>query len=290
MKVLYVYNFEYPDYQSDTVYHGLIDSGFEVYETHHLSYMLKSFDNLKGIYGRGFSIFGKLDHTPKIDSEEVIIEKIKSKFYDFIIYGCVYTHEGFPKRQCLDYLDEVKQYYSKDKVHFIDGSDYSWNFAHSSGIASYGTVWKSHLVDPGAANPISFGIPESQLIKENPKKEKIFADIIPGRIETYKYDNEQDYYYDYAISYYGMTWKKSQWNCMRHLEILANKCIPYFPDIEDCPPLTMINFPKEVFKETNKYARRYEIHPFYNELNEYLFDYTKNNLTTKKIVERFFTK
>jgi hypothetical protein len=167
MKILYVYNFEYPDYQSDTVYHGLIDSGFEVYETHYPSYMLKSFDNLKGIYGRGFSIFGKLDHTPKIDSEEDIIEKIKSKFYDFIIYGCVYTHEGFPKRQCLDYLDEVKQYYSKDKVHFIDGSDYSWNFAHSNGIASYGIVWKTQLESIGAGNPLCFGIPESQLIKEN---------------------------------------------------------------------------------------------------------------------------
>ena len=137
-------------------------------------------------------------------------------------------------------------------------------------------------------NPISFGIPESQLIKEPPNKQKIFADIIPGRTETYMYDNEKDYYNDYAISYYGMTWKKAQWNCMRHYEILANKCIPYFPDINDCPPLTMVNFPKEVIKETNKYARRHEIHPFYNEINEYLFDYTKNNLTTKMIVKKMF--
>jgi hypothetical protein len=288
MKVLFVYNFEYPDYQSDTIYHGLIDNGIEVYETHYPSYMLKSFTERSHIYGKGFTIFGKLEHTPKLDSPETIIEKIKSRFYDAIIYGCIYTHEGFNKRQCLDYFEYVKQYYSKDKIHLIDGSDNTWNFAHAHGLNSYGTIWKTHLIDPGAANPITFGIPESQLINYTPTKEKIFAYIIPGKFETYIYDNENDYYNDYASSYYGMTWKKSQWNCMRHYEILANKCIPYFPDIEDCPPLTMVNFPKDIIKETNKYARRYEIHPCYDELNEYLFDYTKNNLTTKKIVKVMF--
>lgn len=285
MKILYVFNFEHADYQSDTVYHGLIDSGFEVYETHHPSYMLKSFDNLKGIYGRGFSIFGKLDHTPKVESGDIIIEKIRSRFYDIVIYGCVYSHYMFPKRQCLDYLDEVIKNYPKDKIHFIDGCDESFNYAHSHGLSSYGTIWKTNLVDIGAGNPISFGIPESQLIRSNPQKEKLFANIIPGKFETYIYDNEKDYYHDYASSYYGMTWKKGQWNCMRHLEILANKCIPYFPDIEDCPPFTMVGFPKDIIRETNKYARRYEIHPQYEWINDYLFDYTKQNLTTKKIVQ-----
>ena len=75
MKVLYVYNFEYPDYQSDTIYHGLIDSGVDVYETHYPSYMLKSFNGLSKIYGKGFSIFGKLNHIPKVESNEIIIEK-----------------------------------------------------------------------------------------------------------------------------------------------------------------------------------------------------------------------
>lgn len=288
MKILYVYNFEYADYQSDTIYHGLIDNNIDVYETHYPYYMLKSFSNLNQIYGNGFTLFGKLNHTPKVQSREIITEKIRSKFYDFVIYGCIYTHEGYPKRQCLDYLDEVKKYYTKDKVHFIDGSDNTTNFANNFGLSSYGTVWKSHLVDYGIANSISFGIPESQLIKINPVKEKIFANIIPGQTDTYIYNNEKDYYEDYSTSYYGMTWKKGQWNCMRHYEILANKCIPYFPDIDDCPPLTMTKFPKETIKETNKYARRYEIHPNYDEINDYLFDYTKSNLTTKKIIKVLF--
>jgi hypothetical protein len=287
MKVLYVFNFEYPDYQSDTIYHGLIENNIEVYETHYPSYMLSSFDNLSGIYGKGFTMFGKLNYTPRVEPQNIILEKIKSRFYDIIIYGCVYTHDYFPKRQCLDYIDEVKKYYPKEKVHFIDGSDDTWNYAHSNGLSSHGIIWKTHLIDYGAGNPISFGIPETQLIKNNPNKEKLFATIIPGNLDTYVFNNEVDYYKDYAKSYYGITWKKAQWETMRHYEILANKCIPYFSDIEDCPPLCMINFPKELIKETNKYARRNEIHPNYNEINDYLFNYTKNNLTTKKVVKEF---
>lgn len=300
MKILYVYNFAYLDYQSDSVYHGLIDSGFEVYETHYPTYMLNGYKfNKERMYGdvspyiyggmpnTTFTLYGKLDYTPRVQSEETILKNIQSKFYDVIIYGCVYDHEGMPRRKCLDYLEEVVKYYPKDKIHFIDGSDNSWNYAHSSGIVEYGIVWKTQLESIGEANPICFGIPESQLITSNPKKEKIFADIIPGRRETYVYSDEESYYNDYAISHYGMTWRKGQWNCMRHLEILANKCIPYFPGIEDCPTFVMLDFPKEIFKETNKYAQRYEIHPSYEWINEYLFDYLKNNLTTKKIVQRF---
>lgn len=173
MKILYVYNFAYPDYQADTVYHGLVDSGHEVYETHYPRYMLFGFEFKKeSIYGdvssyiydgmpnTTFTLYGKLNHTPRIQSESVIIDKIKSRFYDYVFYGCIYDHEGMPRRHCFDYFDEVIKYYPKDKIHLIDGSDNPWNFAHGRGIAEYGTIWKSQLETIGAANPICFGIPE----------------------------------------------------------------------------------------------------------------------------------
>lgn len=289
MKILYVHNFEYPDYQSDTVYHGLIDSGFDVYETHYPSFMLNTYENLGSLMGsKGFTLYGKLEHLPKLDFSDAIIQKISDKFYDVIIYGCIYDFPGLPNRKCLDYIDHVKNHYPKDRVYFIDGADSSWNSGHALGLQLIGKIWKTNLIDYGAGNPITFGIPESQLIKVDPKKEKMFSDIFPGKIETYIYDNEKDYYNDYATSYYGTTFKKSQWNCLRHFEILANKCIPYFPNIEDCPPLVMTNFPKELIRETNKYASIHSVHPNYNEINDYLFEYTKNNLTTKKIAQSLF--
>jgi len=287
MKVLYVYNFAYPDYQSDSIYHGLIDSGIEVYETSYPTYMLSNFENKSEIYGKGFSIFGKLNHTPRVDESEVIKEKIKNRFYDLVIYGCVYTHFMLPHRQSLDYLQEVIESYPKDKVHFVDGSDEISNFAYGLGLHKHGTVWKTNAADDKHGKSISFAIPESQLIDYKPQKEKFFADIIPGVQKTYRFTDEEEYYQDYAISYYGKTWKKGQWNCMRHLEILANRCIPYFPGLENCPEWIMKEFPKEIILETNKYAEQGKIHPQYDELNETLFQYTKENLTTKKLVERF---
>jgi hypothetical protein len=289
MKVLYVYNFLYPEYQSDSIYHGLIDLGIDVYETHYPSYMLKSFGELRFTYGKGFTLFGKLNHEPKVETPEIIIDKIKSRFYDIVIYGCIYTYPYIENRQCLDYLEYVKEYYPKNKIHFVDGADDTHNFSHSYGLDELGIVWKTSLSQISTGNPISFGVPESQLIAHNPTKEKLFSTIIPGNSKTYTYEDEESYYNDYAVSHYGLTWKKGQWECMRHYEILANKCVPYFPDIEDCPPFMLVDLPKEIIKETNKYARTYKIHPEYDHINDYLFEYTKNNLTTKKVAEKLLS-
>lgn len=286
MKVLYVYNFEYMDYQSDSVYHGLIDSGVEVYETHHPSYMMQSYNDLESKYGLGFTIAGKLNHNPRLESSEVIVEKIRSNFYDCVIFGCIYTHFMCPNRSCLDYLDEVIKAYPKEKVHFIDGGDDPRNYGYALGLYKNGTVWKSNLIDCEKGNSISFAIPESQLIDHIPLKEKVFSYIVPEKQQTYIYTNEKDYYNDYATSYYGTTWKKGQWNCMRHLEILANRCIPYFPGLEDCPKTILTNFPKNIILETNSYAEQGKIHPQYDQLNEILFEHTKQNLTTKKLAEK----
>jgi hypothetical protein len=48
----------------------------------------------------------------------------------------------------------------------------------------------------------------------------------------------------------------------------------------------MFDFPKEVLRETNKYARKYEVHPNYEWINDYIFNHTKNHLTTKRIANK----
>lgn len=97
--------------------------------------------------------------------------------------------------------------------------------------------------------PIQFSISESKIVKHIPQKTRDFAFIIPGNIQTYIYDNEQDYYADYQRSYFAITCKKGGWDCMRHYEILANGCIPYFIDIDKCSPDTMCFLPKDLIKE-----------------------------------------
>jgi len=78
--------------------------------------------------------------------------------------------------------------------------------------------------------------------------------------------------------------KKAGWDCMRHYEILANNCIPYFIDLEDCPNYTLTNLPKELLLEAKELANNFEEQKYFSILKE-LFNYTKNNLTTKQLAQ-----
>jgi len=273
MKILFISDFKYPDYQNDIVYHGLIDLNCEIYETSNPSYMLKSYQNPHLLYGKGFSIYSKLNHSPNVEPDYIIKEKIISKFYDQIIFGSVH--------RSLQYFELVKEYYNKDSIHFIDGEDHT---VVNESILNFGTYWKRECLD-SRCKSISFGIPESQLLLNSKNKNKLLATVIPGNLSTYIFDNEDEYYSDYASSYYGVTCKKAGWDCLRHYEILANRCIPYFLNLEECPSLILSTFPKSLILETNKYASKNKIHPEYDYINEILFTYTKENLTTKKIAK-----
>jgi hypothetical protein len=76
--------------------------------------------------------------------------------------------------------------------------------------------------------------------------------------------------------------KKAGWDCMRHYEILANNCIPYFIDLENCPKQILTNLPKELLLEARELTKSFEEQKYFVILNE-LFEYTKNKLTTKQL-------
>jgi len=149
-------------------------------------------------------------------------------------------------------------------------------------------------------HPITFSIPEEKILNYVPKKNKILSNLIPGDLTTYIYNNETDYYNEYRQSMFAITKKKGGWDCMRHYEIIANGCIPYFIDIEHCPENTMALLPKNLLLEGNdlyntlKNKNIDEIN--IDELNIYetlvkkFIDYTKKYLTTKSIAEYILTK
>ena len=136
------------------------------------------------------------------------------------------------------------------------------------------------------AEPIGFSIPESQLVEEVITKTQLMGSVIPGVMNTYTFPIEEYYNLDYQKSFYGITHKKGGWDCVRHYEILANRCIPKFSDIGQCPEKTLFYFPKDLIIEANKYSNVGEIHPRYFEILDELFEYTKENLTTKKMAMR----
>lgn len=146
--------------------------------------------------------------------------------------------------------------------------------------------------------PITFSIPEEKIINViSRRKEKFLSDLIPGKQKTYIYDTEQKYYDEYRKSFFAITKKKAGWDCLRHYEIIANGCIPYFIDIESCPDNTLNFFPKDLIKKGNKIYLKYsdkklddaQKEKCFNLINKQL-SYLRENLTTKKIAEYILNK
>jgi hypothetical protein len=137
--------------------------------------------------------------------------------------------------------------------------------------------------------PITFSIPEEKIVSSFPKKTKLLSSLIPGDLKTYIYTTEKDYYAEYQRSYFAMTTKKAGWDCMRHYEIMANGCLPYFPDIEKCPLFTMVMLPKHLFVKSNHLYETAKTQNNQVNLKEYsvlwveMMAYLRAYLTTKKV-------
>lgn len=304
MNILFICN-GVEDYQCAMLFHGLFELSFiSLYTNTDMGYMFEGNDptEIAKLYGKGFSLYNRLKGNKQPpEKSSIIIEKIKSKFYDCIIYGSIHN--------CSDYLDEVLNVYSKSEIVFIDGEDFDFSFQYNFSrwwmlkhldtyynnyriairLARKGLYFKRELrnCDRKYFFPISFAIPEANIIKKPfPNKLRKQAAIIPGDLSTYIYDNETDYYMGYATSIYALTTKKGGWDCLRHYEILANRCIPYFPYIEKCPDYTMHFFPKTLIKETNKLIATGRLKESTAEYySSILYDITQNMLTTKSLAK-----
>lgn len=278
MKILFIRGEQYQDYLTDMIYHGLISLNHDIYLRDNTSYdFMYSWGSINNKGNRNlFSIYGKLNGSPNYINDQTILEYLNQCYFDKIIFS---NHRNVYWYWSQKYFFSK---YNKWDINFIDGSDDPFIL---EGTGDYGVLWKRELIN-NKANPISFAIPEEQIMKNIPIKEKLFGTVIPNKPETYIFTDEKSYYNDYAVAYYGKTWKKAGWDCVRHYEILANGCIPYFFDIDNCPSNTMVNFPKDIIKETNKYAHKSIIHPDYDKINNELINYTIKNLTTKVLADK----
>lgn len=126
--------------------------------------------------------------------------------------------------------------------------------------------------------PISFSIPESKIVGSVPEKHKRFGHVIPGDASTYIFSDEASYCNDYQSALFGHTRKKAGWDCLRHYEILANGCIPWFAGLDKCPSQTMVHFPKALVLEAMRSETPEEYIP-------QLLEYTRNHLTCRAMAQ-----
>jgi hypothetical protein len=145
--------------------------------------------------------------------------------------------------------------------------------------------------------PIGFSIPECKMVADVPSKTKMMSSLIPGVLSTYIYNDEASYYQEYQQSLFAITKKKGGWDCLRHYEILANGTLPYFEDLESCPPQTMTLFPKELSMKCRALYEQWKSRPIesihrdeYEPIIRELLDHTRNHLTTKKMGQYMLEK
>jgi hypothetical protein len=113
---------------------------------------------------------------------------------------------------------------------------------------THGVYFKRELTKwlPGI-HPIQLCIPREKVAAAGTitlEKKSPVAFMDPRDPLTYIYETEDKYYKGYQTSLFGITTKKAGWDSLRHYEIMANACIPWFLDIEQCPAPTMAFFPK----------------------------------------------
>ncbi len=244
MKILYIHSTDndhkfYNNYMNDLLLHGLRDLfGNDVIDYPGCWYLYddeikkRKYDE-KRFWGKGFTIKNILRNFNSIDREN-IKQKIKNRYFDLVIFGSIRRSDLF--------LDEVMKY--NNKFLFIDGEDDNYIETKYSNLGLY---FKRELLEKHPKiRPISFAVPKFKILKEidyHPKN--ILAPLIPGKLNTYIYDNENSYYEMYKKSIFALTYKKAGWDCLRHYEILMNGCIPLFLDIKNCPTNTISTLPKE---------------------------------------------
>lgn len=229
------------DYLSDSVLHGLKSLlGSNVVDSPRVWSMYKSeFEtgkhNYSECYGRGFTVCGNLDETNESDNSD-IETKIKSDYFDLVILGCIDMGS--------QHMRTILQFVPREKLIILDGHDITQIYGE---FVSRGVYFKREINQHNNnLHPISFAFPKEKILHQMKKKEKNIAHVIPGHKETYIFTDEKSYYNDYAISRIGVTHKKAGWDCMRHYEIMANRCVPLFTDIQRCPEQTCKTLPKNL--------------------------------------------
>lgn len=220
------------------------------------------------IRGKGFSLFFQHEEHP-VDRFHVQFDRHRKGDFDLVIFGDIHNSFGQfiqfypyldPKRTIiLDGADSESLYPYNG---FYWRRPYYWFLPRAHKKFTY---YKRELTPntlhylyyklvprflckflpfPKNINPISFSIPDSKIVKKLPEKTKLFprhivdeevAEQIDDSFTQYAFESEEEYYKDLQASKFGITTKRSGWDCLRHYEITANGAVICFKNLENKP-------------------------------------------------------
>ena len=251
MKVLLINSDEGPDYLADLVNYFFITHKYEVFTNHKMDYLFNDFQNTSNLYGKGFTLYGKLKRDLKSNvttlTEAAIFDMLPS--FDAVIFTSIHrTYKGQSVK--LKYFYKFSKKLKTKDIIVLDGEDF---VDIDNDIASQSNYFKRELIDKNKniAKSISFSFPEFEVFSDSKvKKTQILAPMDPRFQNSYIF-NETEYFEQYKRSIFGVTTKKGGWDCLRHYEILSTNTLLYFPGIEAKPLLTMEYFPVKLQMEIN---------------------------------------
>ena len=269
MKILFLTTLA-EDYLSDSVFHGLrclFGSCVVDYPKAERMYGPLSDDTKSRLYGRGFTLYGLLDSIA-IDRSD-IDRKLKRRFYDLVIVGNIWRDWQFfrtfrrdletAKSAVLDGEDSPNIYPFAGKWlrhplrWFVPRTTHLPYFKRELTGQSIRSTWyntlplwvaERYLKVPDRVLPISLSIPAEKLFRGEYRKTTEFgchvvdpelARHIPGASTSYAFSSECDYYENLRRARFGVTTKRSGWDCMRHYEIAANGAVPCFLRLDEKP-------------------------------------------------------
>ncbi len=270
-KRILLLNFHTADYLNVAILHGLKSiSNIEVIDFPKNEIIIKENKELyrDQIRGNAFTLFFLFENK-KIDRFHITFDKLKNNYFDMIIFGDIKNHFGtyvelFPylKKYNTIFLDgsdapSIYPYYG-----FFWRRPYYWTLPRvHNRFLYFKREWtpETHYFRAFKIIPkklakiffplyklrkISFAIPENKIVKTLPEKKKLFpkhivdeefASKVKGSFTKYVFKDEKDYYNDLAESKFGITTKRSGWDCLRHYEIAANAAVICFKDLDKKP-------------------------------------------------------
>lgn len=287
MRVLYITNYNsiyqagsfISDYQNDLLFYGLYElqqEGVitELVDSTPIIHLYKENESKidKRLLWGGFNSFWLID---KDDVDRTNLEqKIADKYFDIVVYGAV--------RRCTDYYDLVSKVYPNDRVIVVDGND---DTDIDERFTKHSYFKRELLQYKVGVSPISFAIPECKILPPNYNKTQDWATCIPGDKSTYIFTDEQSYMQDMSDSFFAYTTKKAGWDQLRIYEILAAGCLPYFPDLNNCPIMTMRTYPKFLVHQASELVLKKFDEKQYYFTRDLLLEITKEQLTTKALAK-----
>jgi hypothetical protein len=273
LRVLYFSSPE-QDYLADSLLHGLrVLLGPDLVDVPQRDVMYRGRPRPAKLYGNGFTLYGGLLEDLEIDRSD-IAARLRAGEFDLVVFSDIWRQwKDFARWRpllnprstvVLDGVDSPQVYpyaglwWRRPERWLAPPAHRSFRYFKREWTSdSQFSLWhrlvparaRSLIPQPRNLLRISFSIPEEKITTVKPAKTKEFPVHIvdpelrgrlPNGQSSYAFSDESGYYRDLQSSRFGITTKRSGWDCMRHYEIAANGAVPCFRDLdrkpESCAP------------------------------------------------------